>query len=302
MADTDVVIVDDEGNDHVFPPNFDPKRAASIVRQQTYKPGKLATHALSGDPGGYPEGVDPTQSVTSRIGHALQPLAHPQTTGDILSLLLPAGAGEAIGAARSMVRGYMSAGARAMEGAPNLRSMPGRMLKTLYQDATVGRTPNPLARMGQASSIPAGAVSGPSMPSGLPEPFGVRTPIENPLGSMGQGPTSPAARISGRMIPNGPPEPFGVSQPPNPLGHTRPYQLSDAPPVTAGPPSRPAIGGTFGTPVNKYPDQKVLNELAIHARRAGLQSLTGEEYQALTTLVSEGATPADAIAALARIR
>jgi hypothetical protein len=48
--------------------------------------------------------------------------------------------------------------------------------------------------------------------------------------------------------------------------------------------------------------QKTLNELAIHARRAGVKGLTEEEYQALATLVSEGSSPADAIAALARIR
>ncbi len=135
MDDEGIVIVDGDGNEHEFPVGMDPKRAAAIVREKTYKPGKLASHALSGDPGGYPEGVDPTQSQTSRIGHALEPLAHPQTTGDMLSLLIPAGAGTAIKAGQGMLRGYLSAGRRAIEGAPNMRSIPGRMLSTLYQDA-----------------------------------------------------------------------------------------------------------------------------------------------------------------------
>lgn len=107
---------------------------ASVIKE--YKPpyegGALSRNILSGDHGGYPEGYDPSQSLTSKIGHAIEPLAHPQTTGDMLSLLLPAGVGGAVGA----IKGYMSAGARAIKGAPNMRSIPGRMLSTLYKDAT----------------------------------------------------------------------------------------------------------------------------------------------------------------------
>lgn len=37
MADSEVVILDAAGTEHVFPPGFDPKKAAAIVRQQTSK-------------------------------------------------------------------------------------------------------------------------------------------------------------------------------------------------------------------------------------------------------------------------
>lgn len=96
MADEPVIIVDDAGHEHEFPAGMDPKRAGAIVREKTYQPGKLATHAMSGDAGGYPEGVDPSQSPNSQIAAALEPLAHPQSATDFAGLAIPGGMGGAL--------------------------------------------------------------------------------------------------------------------------------------------------------------------------------------------------------------
>jgi hypothetical protein len=55
MTGAEVVIVDDAGNEHVFPPTFDPKRAAEIVRARTVLPeqattGMLEQSTVEGDP------------------------------------------------------------------------------------------------------------------------------------------------------------------------------------------------------------------------------------------------------------
>ena len=61
----EVVIVGADGKEHVFPPGFDPKRAAAIVRGQSelgaMKPGASAALKLAaGDPSGVVEGVKST--------------------------------------------------------------------------------------------------------------------------------------------------------------------------------------------------------------------------------------------------
>lgn len=43
MADQEVIIVDDAGTEHIFPPGFDPKRAAGIVRQRATAPAEPAS-------------------------------------------------------------------------------------------------------------------------------------------------------------------------------------------------------------------------------------------------------------------
>lgn len=51
--ETDVVIVDDQGNEHVFPAGFDPARAAAIVRQQAGAARQTTPPAVMA-PGGKP--------------------------------------------------------------------------------------------------------------------------------------------------------------------------------------------------------------------------------------------------------
>jgi hypothetical protein len=137
---------------------------------QSYQPppvvtGRLARHALSGDPGGYPEGQDPTQSTSSRIGRALQPLANPQSSTDIGRLLMAP-----TDATRSMVA-YAPA---AMKQAGSMARIAGNLisrtkvhpvdaalnfevtkpLKALGRLVTVDppATPNPLANMGTVAA------------------------------------------------------------------------------------------------------------------------------------------------------
>lgn len=61
----------------------------------------------------------------------LQAMAHPQTAGDMLGLLIPAGVEGAV----SGLKGFTSAVRRAATDAPSVRSMPGRILGTLWKDA-----------------------------------------------------------------------------------------------------------------------------------------------------------------------
>jgi hypothetical protein len=119
---------------------------------------------MSGDPGGYPEGEDPTQSVTSQIGRGLQPLAHPQSATDIGRLLM---------APTDATRSMMAYAPAAMQQAGNMARMAGRVisrthvhpvdaalnfevtkpLKALGRLVTVDPAPtsNPLANMGSVS-------------------------------------------------------------------------------------------------------------------------------------------------------
>jgi hypothetical protein len=208
---------------------------------------------MSGDPGGYPEGVDPTQSVTSQIGRGLQPLAHPQSATDIGRLLM---------APTDATRSMMAYAPAAMQQAGNMARMAGRVISRTHVhpvDAALNfEVTKPFKALGRLVTV---------------DPV-QKPPTLNPLANMGQGPSIPAAAVSG--------------------------------PTTMQPPvNRPPLERISGMVSRANPNdipQKTLNELAIHARRAGVKGLTEEEYQALATLVSEGSSPADAIAALARIR
>ena len=170
---------------------------ATVVRSYQPPPvatGRLAAHALSGDPGGYPEGVDPTQSTTSQIGRGLQPLAHPQSVTDIGRLLM---------APVDTTRSVMAYAPAALEQAGSMARVAGRLIsrthlhpvdaaldfqvtkpfKALSKLVTIDPepTPNPLANMGSGPSGVSGP--GPVGPSGPPEPFGVTAPKTSELGA-----------------------------------------------------------------------------------------------------------------------
>lgn len=128
--------------------NESEENIASVIKE--FKPPQPAGHgtaAMLGAPSEpYAEGVNPADRWQNKAAAGLEPLAHPQTPGDFAGLLIPSGMGEAIGAIKGAVKGYISAGSRAMEGATSLKSIPGRMLKTLYQDATAPAPIRGLAR------------------------------------------------------------------------------------------------------------------------------------------------------------
>lgn len=71
----EVVIRDDSGHEHVFPPGFDPKRAAQIVRSKTYTPPNLRRDAR-----GVPiSESDPAEDrpVASYIGRLVSSIRNP---------------------------------------------------------------------------------------------------------------------------------------------------------------------------------------------------------------------------------
>ncbi len=127
---------------------------ASVIK--AYKPAAsdagALTRSMMGDTGvGVPEGADPSQTFTGKLNAVMQGAAHPQSVGDLLSLAIPTGVNAAIGAAK----GYWNAGARTAAEGGTLRSFPGRMMRTLYQDATAPAPIRGLARY--APNVSAGS-------------------------------------------------------------------------------------------------------------------------------------------------
>lgn len=91
MADdmAEVVIVGNDGAEHVFPPGFDPKKAAAIVKQQAKGP-------QFGDPSLHPTIGTITDSPTEptwkdELGALLKHYAHPESLSDIGHLLMVPG-------------------------------------------------------------------------------------------------------------------------------------------------------------------------------------------------------------------
>jgi hypothetical protein len=138
----EVVIRDEAGTEHVFPSGFDPKRAAQIVRQQSSGvPPASAVDMLSHRGVGLtsmdPAAEKPTGFLADLV-RMMEPAAHPTTVSDFARLVLPS---VGAGAAPAMIRGYLRAGKQAVAEAPNLRSVPKFMLKSLYQAATDPQQP-----------------------------------------------------------------------------------------------------------------------------------------------------------------
>jgi hypothetical protein len=111
MADQagDVVIRGEDGHDHVFPPGFDPKRAASIVRMQSGKvqPGPNVFAQMGPRPsGGYNISDAPEGAVSQTIRGMVEPSPEMQAAMDVLPLVPAA----------------VAAGARVLPSAQTVRS------------------------------------------------------------------------------------------------------------------------------------------------------------------------------------
>jgi hypothetical protein len=160
-------------------------------------------------------------------------------------------------------------------------------------------TPNPLANMGQGPSVPAAAMSGPTtMPASQPVQQAAPVAQAAPLTPLELTRSLKAQNMAKHAAapPNAALEPVAGAS----VSSLSPQQAMKVKMlVQQGIPEAKAVElAQSGTPTIP---QKTLNELAIQARRAGIK-LTEEDYTATATLVSEGTTPADAIAALARIK
>lgn len=168
---------------------------ASVIKQirPPYQaPPGHGSAAMLGGPGvPYAEGVNPAESWQNKAAAGLEPLAHPQTAGDMAGLLIPSGIGEAYGALKSGIKGYISAGSRAIEGAPSLKSIPGRMVKTLYQDAV---KPPPIRGFARYA---------PNISSGNPSVYAEGAATEAPIVDRymaNSGSPVPTARPGGHVV------------------------------------------------------------------------------------------------------
>lgn len=108
--------------------------ATVIKSAPTFQPRNvLAEGRTAAATGGVPEGVDPTQSAVGQLNTALEPMAHPQTAGDMAGLLIPNGIGE-------VAPYFTSAAKEGWNNASRLRDVPGQILKTLTKRAFDPRT------------------------------------------------------------------------------------------------------------------------------------------------------------------
>lgn len=89
----EVVILGTDGTEHVFPPGFDPKRAAAIVRGSGVPDASLSmAYRGKRDNLANPQSASEVQqagSFATRMNATMQGAAHPQTAGDFLSLAVP---------------------------------------------------------------------------------------------------------------------------------------------------------------------------------------------------------------------
>lgn len=96
----EVVIVGDDGTEHVFPAGFDPKQAAAIVRRGAPPKEPRASESASRRPavalGWQAPGTfqttdnpDQQEGIVSRTAKSLTSVAQPHSAGDVLSLMSP---------------------------------------------------------------------------------------------------------------------------------------------------------------------------------------------------------------------
>lgn len=100
----EVVIVGDDGTEHVFPAGFDPKQAAAIVRGGASPKEPRASESASRRPavamGWQAPGTfqttdnpDSQEGIVSRTAKALAPMAQPESAEDLVGLALPSTVG-----------------------------------------------------------------------------------------------------------------------------------------------------------------------------------------------------------------
>lgn len=116
-----------------------------------------------------PADEKPKDTWLSRLAGSLEPVAHPTSASDFAPLALGSFGSEA---GPAMIRGYLRAGKEAVEAAPNLRSVPKEMIRSLYRSAVDTQQPGvrafnemPLAK--QMEGLP---TDRPAPQRGVPQP------------------------------------------------------------------------------------------------------------------------------------
>jgi hypothetical protein len=258
-----VVIRDEAGTEHEFPPGFDPQRAAEIVRQQAVPRDARGRPLVSSDTS------DSPPSTLDQLNAMLGPLAHPQTLTDFARLLtLPvdsvrkalAGALTAA-AARPAAGTALSVTGRGLERAGMAVEGPAKMA-TAYEMVTDPKravltlaTPKALQLAGRALQRVGTAVTGEVAPAA-----GESAAVAEPVVAAGPPPVSP----SGAGVNTSPVAAAPVAPAP---------QAGPAPPPASAAP----VAGLRPTPDSAaiaaaLPDQRALNEAALAARRAAYQA------------------------------
>lgn len=169
MAEGDIIIVDDQGTEHHFPPGFDPKQAAALVRNYTAPAAPLGTqpHSQTQDVGDGPTSDEPGyngpetfwggvgQSLKDQgrqlLGHLnpmLDTAAEPQDIGDMLNLVIPEVSG-ATAATAHTAAGPLEATGGALRSAGNSRvarklewALPGAIVTGNPKVAVAGVLPS----------------------------------------------------------------------------------------------------------------------------------------------------------------
>lgn len=188
----EVVIVDNDGHEHVFPAGFDPKRAAGIVQQRTYKPDPLA---LAGSRRVTSDTPDKQLMLGRGLGDMLQGAAHPETLGDVSSLLIPTG----IGMGTTAIGEYANVGKRALAGGATLKKpaqLVGRMLGILKEDAFPPAVSDADKMLGRGGARPTPLLPQPAAPGRSFDPVEAMLASERQAPAVGTTPTTGAQGLS----------------------------------------------------------------------------------------------------------
>ncbi len=223
MADQEVIIVDDAGTEHIFPPGFDPKRAAGIVRDRATA---AAAPSIPRDARGLPQvSADVQEGGPSLFQRTVQGMVNPSPEMQLGMDVLPFAAG-AIGPGISRLRGAppmaVSHGATpvrdwirtsgvVMEQAP-AAGATGRFVGRLMQKVPTPQTFQDLPLAQQMEQLPSATPAPVTGRLGMAPYQAPPTPFhELPLAQqMPQLPTTggiPLARSSGPPL-QAPPTPF----------------------------------------------------------------------------------------------
>lgn len=210
MADQELVIRDDAGQEHVFPPGFDPQKAVAIVKQQTTPSasGSLANNIGPRPIGGYTISDEPEGLVSRTIRGMIHPSPEQQLGMDILPMAVGAigtpkpQVGEivnAAGAARTSVQdiadGYLSAFLKRFGGDPDALDLAATKMR-LQAARSRTRQATMAGKLAGAATSPAETpVAAAAPPSLAATPAGPATPHAAPASPGGLA-TDPILKVA----------------------------------------------------------------------------------------------------------
>lgn len=267
-----VIIVGEDGKRHIFPPGFDPKRAAEIVRGGPPKPEAPQPTVFGMEM--KPEAAALFEGVEAQGG----PLLPPFGANAIIK------GGRAVMSAGGMGKAYAAAAGAASQAAPAIKY---EVAKSTLEEFGV---PTPIA-----SSIAMALSSykrGGRAPAATPSaPPAARPAAHVPANATGTqwGPVSPASVAAPRVSP-------AASTPAAPASGAAPTAGTSARAVPATPELSPTVAPT--SVFSRWSPQRIRNEVGLAEKRAGLKLTEAERAQA-DRLVATGTAPKEAVTTVA---